>query len=1136
MAPIEAVISGIGGAFPQSEGFEGFMNNLMEGKNLSSVDSLRWKPGLLGTSPHVGKIANVHQFDYTMFRVHKGLAQLMDPLARLMLERSMEAVLDAGLSPKDLENTYTSVFMTTTVSESESKTTSTLTAKKHMGYAIMAGSKTMMSNRISYFLKLNGPSITLDGDWTVSLIALQRAVLSIESGESDYALIGAANTCLFPELNKIYENLGVISSDGQCRSLDARGSGCFRSEGAVVFLLQRSDTANRVYARVKGVNELCRGSRYAFVGVDALALSPLIEDLYHSKGLDADDVQLLTSDGISIPEVERDEIEASAASLCKNKSELPVSTAKAVAGHGDAVGALISIIHAITAMETGTIPPLKHFEQSGAKSLADSKLKAVKSPQPVDLGEDSIVAVNTLGYTGCIGHTILKPNTKVKQTPSQEDMAFPRLVILSGRTEEDALNAVKYIIEKPLDPEFIRLTQQAFSNRIDGYPARAVAIVPSENPSETTQIKSKLVDKKDRPVWFVYSGMGSQWAGMGKGLLQLPIFAETIQRLQPVLEPEGIDLTHTITTDDSELFEEIIYSFISIAAIQIGLTNVMKSLGIEPDGIIGHSTGELGCAYGDGCLTEEETLRAAYARGRASTAIKLIDGTMASIGMGWDEARAAAPASVDIACHNSADNCTVSGPTADVTEFVEELKGKNVFARAVNVSNIAFHSRYVQPAGQYLHEYLLEVIKDPKKRSTRWVASSINPGDENKAELAFAGPEFFTNNLLSPVRFKEAMQSVPKDAVVIELAPHGLMQPLIRRGLPDGATCIALTKRGHRDGFRFLLEQVGNIFLECVPVKPWLLAPPVTLPVSRGTPPLSSLATWDHREELPIVVYTRNQVSRPVSVPLYPDTTPCITQFNKRFAAPSAFIEVVWRAVADGQPITNCPVIFSDLEFTNTVEMNTALNLELELQLQRETGFFEVVLVTDEDSGNSICILKGMYSIPDSTEAIDLVSAYPTEENGIVLGSEEVYEELLDHDINYDDELRTLRHVILGEKETSGQCYWTGEWSRLLDSMFQLVALTDPRGSVSCGKIRKVTIAPQEIQALSNVLPVRYLRGPSILAAPGINIENYRRSESNKTAAFAVLNMSVSPLQHQTNEVGLETFRLVDCEKNIQFQ
>lgn len=82
--------------------------------------------------------------------------------------------------------------------------------------------------------------------------------------------------------------------------------------------------------------------------------------------------------------------------------------------------------------------------------------------------------------------------------------------------------------------------------------------------------------------------------------------------------------------------------------------------------------------------------------------------------MSWQEAENAKPASVDVACHNSADNCTVSGPTEDVAKFVEELQEKNVFARTVNVSNIAFHSRYVRPAGEILHKYLLGVCHTRK--------------------------------------------------------------------------------------------------------------------------------------------------------------------------------------------------------------------------------------------------------------------------------------------------------------------------------------------------------------------------------------------------------------------------------------
>lgn len=68
-----------------------------------------------------------------------------------------------------------------------------------------------------------------------------------------------------------------------------------------MFLLQRADKANRIYARLGGISEVCMGSRSRFVGVDALSLAPVIDGLYREAGVDANDVALLTTDGISIP-------------------------------------------------------------------------------------------------------------------------------------------------------------------------------------------------------------------------------------------------------------------------------------------------------------------------------------------------------------------------------------------------------------------------------------------------------------------------------------------------------------------------------------------------------------------------------------------------------------------------------------------------------------------------------------------------------------------------------------------------------------------------------------------------------------------------------------------------------------------
>lgn len=125
--------------------------------------------------------------------------------------------------------------------------------------------------------------------------------------------------------------------------------------------------------------------------------------------------------------------------------------------------------------------------------------------------------------------------------------------------------------------------------------------------------------------------------------------------------------------------------------------------------MIGHSVGELGCAYADGCFTADEMIMAAYVRGRASIETELPDGMMAAIGLGYKFIKDKLPHDIDVACHNSTESCTISGPTKSVMEFIEILKSEKIFAKAVNVSNISFHSRYIQPAAPTLLKYLNEV-------------------------------------------------------------------------------------------------------------------------------------------------------------------------------------------------------------------------------------------------------------------------------------------------------------------------------------------------------------------------------------------------------------------------------------------
>lgn len=128
--------------------------------------------------------------------------------------------------------------------------------------------------------------------------------------------------------------------------------------------------------------------------------------------------------------------------------------------------------------------------------------------------------------------------------------------------------------------------------------------------------------------------MGSQWPGMGRGLMGLEAFAASIERLHRVLEDRGtgLDLKHIISDESPSAFDDIINSFVGITAVQVALTNVLWAAGLRPDMLLGHSLGELACGYADGCLTEEQTILASYVRGRAATQAHLVKGMMAAVG------------------------------------------------------------------------------------------------------------------------------------------------------------------------------------------------------------------------------------------------------------------------------------------------------------------------------------------------------------------------------------------------------------------------------------------------------------------------------------------------------------------------
>jgi fatty acid synthase len=177
-----------------------------------------------------------------------------------------------------------------------------------------------------------------------------------------------------------------------------------------------------------------------------------------------------------------------------------------------------------------------------------------------------------------------------------------------------------------------------------------------------TKHYSTFTAKTVRPIWFLFPGLGGQWTGMAKALMPIKIFADKIEECHEVLKPFGIDLKNILLSDDKTSMSNMTNKFCATTAIEIALTDVISALGITPDGIVGHSFGEIAAAYADGCLNTREALLVTYYRGLVTESDKKIPkGLMAVVGLSWNEAKKLCPKGTSPVCNNGKDTVVVSG-------------------------------------------------------------------------------------------------------------------------------------------------------------------------------------------------------------------------------------------------------------------------------------------------------------------------------------------------------------------------------------------------------------------------------------------------------------------------------------------
>ncbi|MEE6525794.1 hypothetical protein FKM82_026046, partial [Ascaphus truei] len=356
------------------------------------------------------------------------------------------------------------------------------------------------------------------------------------------------------------------------------------------------------------------------------AQTQLLSSLYREAGIRTSEVEYVEAHGTGTKVGDPQEVNGIASVFCDSDREpLLIGSTKSNMGHPEPASGLAALAKVVLSLEHGLWAPNLHYKTPNPDipALQDGRVRVVTEPTPVKGG---IVGVNSFGFGGSNVHVILRPNEKRLADPAS--LGLPRLVQICGRTQKAVESLIEQSRRLSVDNTFVNLLNDISAISPSAMSYRGYTLVGTD--SDVKEIQQSQAS--GRPLWYICSGMGTQWKGMGHSLMNLDMFRQSILRSDEALKGTGLKVSELLLNATDSTFEDTVHAFVGLAAIQIAQIDMLKSMKLEPDGIVGHSVGELACGYADNSLSHEEAILAAYWRGRCIKEAKLPPGGMAAVG------------------------------------------------------------------------------------------------------------------------------------------------------------------------------------------------------------------------------------------------------------------------------------------------------------------------------------------------------------------------------------------------------------------------------------------------------------------------------------------------------------------------
>ncbi|KAG7094535.1 Type I Iterative PKS [Marasmius oreades] len=764
---------------------------------------------------HTGNfISGADEFDNTFFKVSPREARSMDPQQRILLHTAYEALEDSGYVPRS-----SPCFDPETVGCYVGATAHDYVHNLQNDIDVYYSTGTLnafLCGRVSYVLKLGGPSIVVDTACSSSSVAIYQACRALVNGDCNAALAGGVNIITSPDLFLGLDRAHFLSPTGQCSAFDVSADGYSRSEGCGMFVLKRlSDAINendRIYGVIRAIEVNQSGSASSITHPHSTTQSLLFRKLLENAGVkDPMRVNVVEAHGTGTQAGDPTEVESIRRVFCRHQcgdgggrndeNPLYLTSIKANIGHLETASGAAGLAKLLLMMRYRSIPPqislkrlnpnISPLEEDG--TVIHNGLGTVEW-KPSHPGMTRMALLNNFGAAGSntaalIEEWVPPPGPEARVT-SGSSSGMPYIFGFSAKDKTAALSLRdRYVYFLNTSREDIVDVAYTMTSRRQLYKFRA-AVVASSTEELVQKLQNveirKVDDTPNTPppnVVFVFSGQGGQYLGMGRVLYETsPVFRGAVDECQNILLALGSTGILEIITAKENIEVEVEAFQSAVFAVEYALAKLWISWGVVPSAVIGHrsgypslfysitddvfepsSLGEYAALVIAQVLTLHDALFIVAHRARLmfQRCHKQTSGMLALNRSGSSVQRLLLMhdfhPDLFISCYNGPEDCVVSGPVSRTFDF-QRLFSDTV-GRKCTVLDVPFgyHSRYMEPLLDELREIASKVQMAPPKIpiASNVLGIVIEPGDSS-----VFNSEYVARHCVEPVQFEAGIQAL----------------------------------------------------------------------------------------------------------------------------------------------------------------------------------------------------------------------------------------------------------------------------------------------------------------------------------------------------------------------------------------